>query len=250
MGIISPYFPKEICLKLASIADANIFIETGTHYGGTTKWAADHFHKVHTIELSEYLYNHTKDELISKGNILPYLGDSRFILPQILKAENTNIVFWLDGHYSGGITDGAEDPCPLLDELNAISPRDNDDVVIIDDARLCGKAGGFPPIAEIHKLVIKSKNKKHILVCDDQIYILPRKEEYHKVISDYVKNGESLIFNLYNIYKRYLPKPKSQSKIIRKIRSKIRLRIKNLLQKTGTFNTVKKFCKLLNQKSV
>jgi hypothetical protein len=36
MGIMLPYFPKEMAVKLAEIAKADIFIETGTYKGGTT----------------------------------------------------------------------------------------------------------------------------------------------------------------------------------------------------------------------
>jgi hypothetical protein len=135
MGIINPYFPKDIALKMAAMANAEIFIETGTYYGNTTKWASTQFRQVFTIELSEYLYNITKDELLAKGNITPNLGNSKIVLPQILKNINGNIVFWLDGHYSAGVTAGADDPCPLVDELRTILQRNNDDIILIDDAR-------------------------------------------------------------------------------------------------------------------
>jgi len=146
MGIVNPYFPEEVSLKLAAVANASVFIETGTLFGGTTKWAAGYFKKVHTIELSEYFYNKTKNELISRGNVIPHLGDSRSILPQILKTENTNMLFWLDGHYSGCVegyaTGGVESPCPLLDELDYILSRNNDDIILIDDARMMVGGGG------------------------------------------------------------------------------------------------------------
>jgi hypothetical protein len=64
MGIMEPYFPTEMAIKLSGIAGADTFIETGTYMGGTTKWASTQFKKVHTIELSEKLYNQFKDELI------------------------------------------------------------------------------------------------------------------------------------------------------------------------------------------
>jgi hypothetical protein len=142
MGIIEPYFPKEITLKMAAMANAEIFVETGTYYGNTTKWASTQFTQVFTIELSEYLYNMTKEQLLLKGNIIPNLGDSRVVLPQILKEIDGNIVFWLDGHYSAGVTAGADDPCPLMEELEIILRRNNDDVILIDDARCCVLDGG------------------------------------------------------------------------------------------------------------
>jgi hypothetical protein len=143
MGIMQPYFPTEMTMKLAKIAKADIFIETGTYMGGTTKWASTQFKDVHTIELSELLYNNIKDELLSKGNIIPHLGDSRDILPKILTNINGNIVFWLDGHYSAGIIAGKDDPCPLLKELEIILSRNNEDIILIDDARCFLGHGGM-----------------------------------------------------------------------------------------------------------
>jgi hypothetical protein len=123
IGIIQPYFPKDVALEMAVMANAKIFVETGTYYGDTAKWAGTKFGTVFTIELSEYLYNLTKDELLSKGNIIPKLGNSKNVLPNILEDIDSNIIFWLDGHYSCGITAGADDPCPLREELKIILKR-------------------------------------------------------------------------------------------------------------------------------
>jgi hypothetical protein len=143
MGIVQPYFPKDVALKMAAMANAKTFVETGTYYGDTAKWASTEFKTVFTIELSDYLYNLTKNELLSKGNIIPKLGNSKNILSDILGETDSNIVFWLDGHYSGGITAGSDDPCPLREELKIIHKRNNDDIILIDDSR-CYGGGGIP----------------------------------------------------------------------------------------------------------
>jgi hypothetical protein len=200
MGIMQPYFPKEITLKIAAIANAKIFVETGTYYGHTTKWASTQFTQVFTIELSEYLYSLTKDQLLSMGNIIPNLGDSRIVLPQILKKIDGNIVFWLDGHYSTGVTAGADDPCPLMKELEIILQRNNDDIILIDDARCCitERGGGWPSIVEIYKIIkANEKNKRHIQICNDHIYIIPDKDEYKKILIEYVLNQDLLLWQLY-----------------------------------------------------
>jgi len=66
MGIMLPYFPAEMAVKLAEIAKAEIFIETGTYMGGTSKLASNLFKQVHTIEISESLYANFKNDLLSK----------------------------------------------------------------------------------------------------------------------------------------------------------------------------------------
>ncbi|MFT6128281.1 MAG: hypothetical protein ACJAVA_002782 [Flavobacteriaceae bacterium] len=62
-------------------------------------------------------------------------GDTREHLRNII-AENDNILFWLDAHWSGGDTYGATDECPLVEELNIIFEYNKNHVVLIDDARL------------------------------------------------------------------------------------------------------------------
>lgn len=44
--------------------------------------------------------------------------------------------FWLEGHYSGGVTGRTEHDCPLWFELDAIKNSVRDDhVIVIDGAR-------------------------------------------------------------------------------------------------------------------
>jgi len=186
MGIMSQYFPNEMAIKLSEIAGIDTFIETGTYMGGTTKWASTQFKEVYTIELSDVLYNQVKDELLSKGNIVPYLGDSRDVLPKVLKNIKGNILFWLDGHYSGGITAGEDNPCPLLQELEIILSRNNDDIILIDDARLFLGENGWPPIIEIYKKIDSSTGKsKYMLICDDNIWIVPDNNKYKEPLLQY-----------------------------------------------------------------
>lgn len=197
MGIMQPYFPMEMAVKLAEIAKADTFIETGTYMGGTTKWASTQFKDVHTIELSETLYNQVKDELVSKGNITPHLGDSRNVLPKILKNINNNIIFWLDGHYSAGVTAGKDDPCPLLKELEIILKRDNEDIILIDDARGLLDGGGWPTIFELYKKIETSAMKnKYMIICDDNIYIIPDDDKYKEPLLQYSLEKNVILWEL------------------------------------------------------
>ncbi|MCL2179940.1 MAG: hypothetical protein FWB83_02335 [Treponema sp.] len=186
MGIMIPYFPKDMVIKLAEISKADTFIETGTHYGGTSKWASTQFKKVHTIELSEFIFNKTKDELLSYGNISPYLGDSSNLLSEILKNIDSNLVFWLDGHYAGGGTAGIDNPCPLLKEIEIIIKRKNEDIIVIDDARCLLEDTSWPSLYQLYKKIeTTSVEKKFILSCDDNIYIIPDQDKYKEPLLQY-----------------------------------------------------------------
>jgi hypothetical protein len=229
MGIMRPYFPKEMAVKLAEIAKADIFIETGTYEGGTTKWASTRFKEVHTIELSEILYNQVKDELSSKGNITPHLGDSRNILPKILEGINGNIIFWLDGHYSAGVTAGKEDPCPLLKELEVILKRDNDDIILIDDARCLVDGEGWPSVFELYKkMQTSARGNKYMIICDDNVYIIPDKDKYKEPLLQYTLEKDVILWEQDNEIRN--PKRK---------RNKMEI-VEKILKKAGMYKFVKK----------
>ena len=225
MGIIQPYFPKEIVLKLANIANAEIFVETGTYYGNTSEWASSEFKNIFTIELSEYLYNITKEKLLLKRNINHILANSKNVLPNILKTIDSNVVFWLDGHYSGGVTAGEDDPCPLREELGIILKRYNDDIIIIDDARDC-IGGTFPSIQEIYRLINKTaKNKRFLQICNDHIYIIPDKKEYVELLLEYVLEQNILLWKAFVEYNR-----------------------ENVPLKNKIYGVMSKFCQIIKQK--
>jgi hypothetical protein len=193
---MEPYFPAEMAVKLAEIAKVDTFVETGTYCGGTTKWASTQFKKVHTVELSELLYNQVKDELLSKGNITPHLGDSRDVLPQILADINGNILFWLDGHYSAGVTAGKDDPCPLLKELEIILSRDNEDIILIDDARCLLEEKDWPTISELYKKIeASSVNNKNMTICDDNIYIVPDNDKCKELLLNYTLERNVILWH-------------------------------------------------------
>ncbi|MBA2620032.1 MAG: hypothetical protein H0U87_02405 [Acidobacteria bacterium] len=136
MGIVNMGVPEQIVIDLARLNDSTIFVETGTFQGDTTKWAANYFETVHTIERAESLYKRHSAELAQIKGVNPHFGDSRDILRQIVKdIGERSAIFWLDGHWSGGETAGETDECPLLGELACISNR-TEDIILIDDARL------------------------------------------------------------------------------------------------------------------
>jgi hypothetical protein len=180
------YFPEEMAIKLAEMVKADVFVETGTFLGNTTKWAASKFKEVHTSELSEELFRNAEKGLLSIGNITPHLGDSKKVLPKILEAAHGNIVFWLDAHYSTGITAGGETACPLLTELSMILKRSNGDIILIDDARCVDGTDGWPTIGELYETIIKySATPRFMLICDDHIYIIPDEDKLKKVLFEY-----------------------------------------------------------------
>lgn len=117
--------------------DIGAFIETGTYLGYTTTEAAKVFEKVYTIELSQECFELAKENLTQFSHVQLYLGNSGEVLGKLLPTICSRTLFYLDGHYSGGVTAKGLENTPILEELIAI--RDfgrSDSVILIDDIQL------------------------------------------------------------------------------------------------------------------
>jgi hypothetical protein len=138
-----------------------ILIETGTYLGDMVEAQKNRFSKIVTIELSEKLFNDAKKRFSKDGNITVIHGDSGKVLYEVLKNIKSPAIFWLDGHFSGGITAMGDKECPIFEEINAIFTTSNyNHILLIDDARLFVGQGGYPTIDELTKH-IKTKNVKY-----------------------------------------------------------------------------------------
>ena len=201
MGIVAMGISQEIVIELAGLNNSTIFVETGTYHGSTTRWASNYFETVHTIERAENLYNLHSNELAQIKGVTPHLGDSRDILPQILKdISGQKAVYWLDGHWSGGETAGENDECPLLDELICLSSR-TEDIILIDDARLflCApplphNPSQWPTISDILAVFPVSDKKPFVQVVDDVIFIIPNEKTLDKGGADRVIKRSELFW--------------------------------------------------------
>lgn len=150
----------------------NIFVETGTLHGKTTKSLSKYFEILHTIEVYKPNYELSKLNLQNFPNIIQYLGDSSHILPEICKNLKKSCIFFLDGHYSAGNTGYQDVHVPLYSELNGIMEfMENNCIIIIDDARLFEKIDGPVDWSKINEREILNIVKTRI----EKYYYLPSK---------------------------------------------------------------------------
>lgn len=179
-GYLNPTFIKEF----VETFQTNIFIETGTYSGETTLNAAPFFRNVHTIELSQTLYEKAKEKLESSDNVIVYNGHSSELFESIIPQCKGTILFWLDAHYSGGNTaysnsnpDNASAVTAIREELKAIAQNGlTDCVILIDDMRGFGSTindveflgcWAYPSIQEVCALGKKiNKNFEFMLLGD------------------------------------------------------------------------------------
>lgn len=114
------------------------WVETGTFLGETTELLAKESKLVFTIEPEPNLFEKAKLRFIGQPHIQVIHGLSENIFPTLLPTLRGNINFWLDGHYSGGITHQGPTDCPVREELSSIEKNLSlyDKVtVLIDDVR-------------------------------------------------------------------------------------------------------------------
>jgi len=154
-------------------------VETGTYRGDTARVLAQAFPSVITIELSPELHGAAVTALADEPRIRPLQGHSANVLRDV-NEPTTPTLYYLDGHWSGGPTAGAEDECPVLAELAAIEAGHPDDCVLIDDARLFTSAPPPPHNREMWPTLIevfdalRARWPEHIVtVLADQVVAVP-----------------------------------------------------------------------------
>ncbi len=137
MGCINFGAPENVIKRIAQEFGVTVFIETGTHLGSTSSWAATLFEQVVTIEGSAHYHDEAKRRHAAKQNIRFLLGDSRILLRDVVAGCRTPAIFWLDAHWMGVSNvfgDNAE--CPVLEEIALIRDSGVEHFILIDDARL------------------------------------------------------------------------------------------------------------------
>jgi hypothetical protein len=114
----------------------NVFVETGTYLGEMLDALKSSFRELYSIELSEELYGRAERKFAADERVHIMQGDSGDVLPIILDKVSEPCLFWLDGHFSGGITAQGALDFPILKELEHIGHhRIKNHVILIDDAR-------------------------------------------------------------------------------------------------------------------
>jgi hypothetical protein len=136
-------------------------VETGTYKGDMVEAQKTIFDKIISIELGFDLFEKAKERFKYDKNVIIVQGDSGKVLPLILKEINEPVIFWLDGHYSGGITAKGDKKCPILEELDAIlNDKRFNHILLIDDARCFIGDGDYPTIKKLTEY-IRSKNDQY-----------------------------------------------------------------------------------------
>lgn len=149
-------------------------IETGTFMGETMHALEKHFRKLYSIELSHELAVRAQDRFRKHSKIKIIEGDSGAVLPALLSNIRTRCLFWLDGHYSGGVTAQGNIDTPIIQELHTIfSHPIRDHVILIDDARLFNGTEDYPTIDKLKQLIAEMRPDFQFSVVNDIVRAHP-----------------------------------------------------------------------------
>lgn len=169
--------------ELHDIFKTDVFIESGTSYGTTARNAKDIFNEVHTIELEESFFTKAKQNFSSCSFVHVYHGDSGDLMPAILeKVKKRNILFWLDGHFSGGTTARGVGNTPIMKELAAIEKSGIRNGIILIDDMCCFSpeikavpdvAQGYPSMDQLRQALLKINPGYELILYGDILIAYP-----------------------------------------------------------------------------
>jgi hypothetical protein len=123
------------------------WVETGTYLGETTAFLSEFSKIVYTLEPENSLFLRAAEKFKENSNVVIMGGSSEEKLLGLLNSftneEIQDVSFWLDGHYSAGITFQGDKETPIVFELNALEqflPSITKVTIFVDDVRQFAKS--------------------------------------------------------------------------------------------------------------
>lgn len=142
---------------------SDVFVETGTFHGDTTRMAVDMgYESVYSIECNENFYNENVERFKDDENVTLVHGDSAEEIAGIIEGIDKKITFWLDAHFMWmdpnqnieNYPDGGN--VPLAKELQQIKDHPiKNHIILIDDIPHLnnlaprGNNGEYPPTGTV-----------------------------------------------------------------------------------------------------
>jgi hypothetical protein len=149
-------------------------VETGTYYGEMVAAVRGDFERIFSVEYDPSLAQRAARRFDQDPRIRILEGDSRQVLPELLKSIREPALFWLDAGYWGWDQLG-RDPQRLSAEVEAILehpvPRH---VILMDDARMLNGQNGALTLAEFESRIASRFPDRRVEVQYDIVRITPR----------------------------------------------------------------------------
>ncbi len=167
----APHIIKQIIIR-RNRGNRRVLVETGTYRGDMLDSQKKYFRQIFSIELDENLFRQARERFTNIPSINIVQGDSGIVLSNILHEINEPAVFWLDGHYSGGVTSKGSHDTPIYDELaNIFRHHIRSHVILIDDARCFTGENDYPTISELENYIRSNTHRFSMTVNNDVIKV-------------------------------------------------------------------------------
>jgi hypothetical protein len=151
-----------------------VLIETGTYFGDMVNAMVGDFDRIVSVELDACLAQRAQEHFRWTKKVEILRGDSAEVLPHVLAGLEERALFWLDGHFSSGITARGACDTPVGAEVRAILNHCiKDHVILIDDARDFGRVPGYPALEQLRALVLEKRPGWTVELDADVIRIYP-----------------------------------------------------------------------------
>lgn len=149
-------------------------VETGTFLGDMIAACRGQFTRIFSIELDPELYRRASRRFRRCTDVTLLHGDSGTKLQEALSQVQEPCLFWLDAHYSAGITARADVNTPVVEELQTIFAHHvRDHVILIDDAVLFVGRNDYPTLETVRETVERARPGWSLEVRHDVIRIHP-----------------------------------------------------------------------------
>jgi hypothetical protein len=136
-----------------------------------------HFRQIYSIELSDRLYRFARRRFSNLEHVELIHGDSAEQLRRVVQKLQQPALFWLDGHYSGGVTALGATQTPVWDELHCVyGGSDLDHVTILDNDRLFGTEADYPTMEAVRELILRYRPDYTIEKKCDMIRVGPKSD--------------------------------------------------------------------------
>jgi hypothetical protein len=123
-------------------------VETGTYYGEMVAAMKRRFDRIYSIEYAPALAERAARKFAAHENIRIFCGDSRVVMPEVLKLLKAPALFWLDAGYYGWVGKRG-DQQRLSAELEMILSHPFRHVILLDDARGLTGRDGIPSVGDV-----------------------------------------------------------------------------------------------------
>jgi hypothetical protein len=149
-----------------------VLVETGTFMGDMVAAVQDDFREIFSMEIDPRLCEQAGARFAWDRHIHILGGDSAKTLNGVVCQLHAACLFWLDAHYSGGVTGRSTTDTPIMTELEHILAAPGiEPVILIDDARLFVGQADYPTVAEVRSLVARLRPDWTVEVENDIIRV-------------------------------------------------------------------------------